>query len=70
MMTKVLYNGFTIDLPNMLDNNEKETDLFTEQENLEETKEFKIDEITETSIDINKIENTLEFNEEGENNNE
>lgn len=26
-MTKVLYNGFTIDLPDKLDSNEKETDL-------------------------------------------
>lgn len=68
-MTKVLYNGFTIELPNTLDSNEKETDLFIEQENLEETKEFKIDDIT-TSTNIEEIEQTLEFKEEGDDTNE
>lgn len=69
-MTKVLYNGFTIDLPDKLDNNEKETDLFIEDENLEETKEFKIEDTLEISTNIEEIENTLEFKEEGDVTNE
>lgn len=69
-MTKVLYNGFTIDLPDKLDNNEKETDLFIEDENLEETKEFKIEDTPEISTNIEEIENTLEFKEEGDVTNE
>lgn len=69
-MTKVLYNGFTIDLPNKLDNNEKETDLFVEEENLEETKEFKIEDMVEIPPDIDEIDKTLEFKEEGDVTNE
>lgn len=69
-MTKVLYNGFTIDLPDKLENNEKETDSFIESENLEETKEFKIEDVSDMSTNIEEIEKTLEFNEEGDGINE
>ncbi len=69
-MTKVLYNGFTIDLPDKLENNEKETDSFIERENLEETKEFKIEDVSDMSTNIEEIEKTLEFNEEGDGINE
>lgn len=69
-MTKVLYNGFTIDLPDKLDSNEKGTDLFIEEENLEETKEFKIEDAPEIQTNIDEIENTLEFKEEGDVTNE
>ncbi len=65
-MAKVLYNGFTIDLPNKLDSNEKETDSFREPENLEATKEFHIEDVLEATISIDDIENTLEFKEEGD----
>lgn len=62
-MTKVLFNGETINLPSTEDINEIKIDSIEENINFEDTKEFNPNEIYD-NVNINyNLEDTIEFDE-------